>query len=73
MVFGQGGHDLWVTDDEGWVDTLVLDVFSDELKSVRSNPEYIWLNVLCLEVERWSWVRYSRHCASGQLHPEQTT
>jgi hypothetical protein len=34
VVFGQGGHDLWVTDDERWVDTLGLDEFTDELELV---------------------------------------
>lgn len=32
MVLGQGRHDLRVTDDEGWVDTLVFNVLADQLR-----------------------------------------
>jgi hypothetical protein len=31
VSFGQGGHDLGVSDDKGRVHTLVLDEFTDEL------------------------------------------
>ena len=31
VVFGQGGHDLGVADNEGWVDALGFDKLADEL------------------------------------------
>jgi hypothetical protein len=31
VVLGQGGHDLGVTDNEGWVDALRLDELANEL------------------------------------------
>jgi len=78
VVLRERRHDLWVTDDEGGRDTLVLDEFSDELNrwkgglAERERGKKVGKSGPCRGDERWYEVHCSRRYAKRSTGRDQS-